>query len=251
MSLTSPVSWVSKAFSFYRVSFFWIYFGIFIIRRIRFACWRVWKLWFRIQVRWYVLFFFSLWWIRWYCQCHGVWCFFPNRNRVNWWRCSIENFRTKRSRFQMWSTHRNILAFKILIFPPSYKISFVIIVLFWPCPAHSSHCNSSKNITHCISVGPIRWTSDSGIRGTKGPEFTQCIDGWEQQMHEIWCLGSDGITREVHPTAQVDVGNGVVGQLLFDYLSENGRDNHKIERRCWLFYERAHLQMRVIMALRP
>ena len=42
-------------------------------------------------------------------------------------------------------------------------------------------------------------------------------------MHEIWCLGSDDITREVHPTAQVDVGAGVVGQFLPNYLSENGR----------------------------
>ena len=42
-------------------------------------------------------------------------------------------------------------------------------------------------------------------------------------MHEIWCLSSDRITREVHPTAQLDVSAGVIGQFLSDYLAENGR----------------------------
>ena len=32
-------------------------------------------------------------------------------------------------------------------------------------------------------------------------------------MHEIWRLGSDSVTCEVHPTAQVDVGAGVMGQF--------------------------------------
>ena len=41
-------------------------------------------------------------------------------------------------------------------------------------------------------------------------------------MHEFWCLRSDGITREVQPTAQVDVGAGVVGHFLPNYLTENG-----------------------------
>ena len=41
-------------------------------------------------------------------------------------------------------------------------------------------------------------------------------------MNEIWCFGSDSIICEVHPTAKVDVGVGVVGQLSSDYLSENG-----------------------------
>ena len=42
-------------------------------------------------------------------------------------------------------------------------------------------------------------------------------------MHEVWDFGSNGITHDVHPTAQVDVSAGVVGHLLSDYLTENGR----------------------------
>ena len=41
-------------------------------------------------------------------------------------------------------------------------------------------------------------------------------------MHEIWCLGSDGIACEVHPIARVDVSARVVGQFLPDYLAKNG-----------------------------
>ena len=42
-------------------------------------------------------------------------------------------------------------------------------------------------------------------------------------MHEVWCFGSNGTTREFHPTAQVDVGAGVVGHFSSDYLTSNGR----------------------------
>ena len=42
-------------------------------------------------------------------------------------------------------------------------------------------------------------------------------------MHEIWCLGSDDITIEVIPTAQVDVGAEVVGQFSSNYLAKNWR----------------------------
>ena len=42
-------------------------------------------------------------------------------------------------------------------------------------------------------------------------------------MHEIWCLGSDGITCEVHSTAQMDVGSETVGHFATQYFSENGR----------------------------
>ena len=42
-------------------------------------------------------------------------------------------------------------------------------------------------------------------------------------MQDIWCLGSNGITREFHPTDQIDVGAGTVGQFTTNYLAENGR----------------------------
>ena len=41
-------------------------------------------------------------------------------------------------------------------------------------------------------------------------------------MHEVWDFGDDVITCEVRPTAQVDVGAGVVGQFLSNYFTENG-----------------------------
>ena len=50
----------------------------------------------------------------------------------------------KRSPVQRWSTHRNMLAPKILVFLPSFKISLWTIVLFWPLPTHSSRCNLFK-----------------------------------------------------------------------------------------------------------
>ena len=41
-------------------------------------------------------------------------------------------------------------------------------------------------------------------------------------MHEIWCLGSDGITCEVQATAQIDVGAEIVGQFATQYIAEYG-----------------------------
>ena len=37
----------------------------------------------------------------------------------------------------------------------------------------------------------------------------------------MWCLGSDGITHEIHPTAQVEVDAGTVVQFIINYLAEN------------------------------
>ena len=71
-------------------------------------------------------------------------------------------------------------------------------------------------MTRHAPVESIRWPFDSGSRGTKVPEFIRCVDGREPQMHEVWYLGFNGITREVHPTAQVDVGAGVVGEFTPD-----------------------------------
>ena len=58
-------------------------------------------------------------------------------------------------------------------------------------------------MTRSAPVGSIRWPSNSGSEGTKGPEFIRCADGRDPQMHEVWDFGYDGITREVHPTARV------------------------------------------------
>ena len=42
-------------------------------------------------------------------------------------------------------------------------------------------------------------------------------------MHKIWCLSSDSVTHEFHPTAQIDVVAETVGQFSAQYFSENGR----------------------------
>ena len=61
----------------------------------------------------------------------------------------------------------------------------------------------------------------SGI--TEATAFIQCIDGQETHIHELWCLGLDNTSRKVHPTAQVQVITGTVGNFVTDYLAENGR----------------------------
>ena len=69
----------------------------------------------------------------------------------------------------------------------------------------------------------IRWNSDSGSRDEDGPEFIRCMDIQEPQIHEVWNFGEDSVTPEVHPTAQVDVGAGFVGEFSTNYLTGNGR----------------------------
>ena len=63
--------------------------------------------------------------------------------------------------------------------------------------------------------------SDSG--GAELPKFIRCVDGRELQIHKVWAFGSDDITHEVHPTAQVDVSAGVVGEFSSNYLTRSGR----------------------------
>ena len=69
----------------------------------------------------------------------------------------------------------------------------------------------------------IRWTFDSGSRGTNIVDLIWCVDGREPQLHEIWCLVSVNVTREIHPTAQVEVTTGTMGQFNTNHLAENGR----------------------------
>ena len=73
-------------------------------------------------------------------------------------------------------------------------------------------------------VGYIRLTYDSGNGDAEVPEFIGCVDGQEPHNQEIWAFGSDGVTREVHPTAQIDVSVGVGGEFLYNHLPQ-------IERR--------------------
>ena len=63
----------------------------------------------------------------------------------------------------------------------------------------------------------------SGSGGNDATSFIQCINGREPRIHELWCLGFDGISWKVHPTARVDVTDGTMGEFVTDYPAENGR----------------------------
>ena len=52
-------------------------------------------------------------------------------------------------------------------------------------------------------MGNIHRPLNHGVGGTKATAFIQYINGQEPQIYELWCLGLDGIRREVHPTARV------------------------------------------------
>ena len=47
------------------------------------------------------------------------------------------------------------------------------------------------------------------------------MDGREPQIHEVWDFGDNGVTREVHPTSQVDAGARVFGEFSYDYITES------------------------------
>ena len=63
-------------------------------------------------------------------------------------------------------------------------------------------------------VGSICWRFDSDSGDEDGPELIQYVDGRDPQVHEVWNFGEDGVTREVHPIARVDVGDGFVGEFM-------------------------------------
>ena len=188
-----------------------------------FTWWWVLRLWVWLRVLWYVVFSLSLWLLRWLCQWRGIWNFCSDRSWFQLWRCYVCRVCTHRSRVQRWSTHRNILAIKFLIFPPHFKISFVTIVLVWPCLTYSDHCRFTKNIIWCHTMGSIRRPSNTDSRSTKDAAFIQCVDGQEPQIHKLWCLGLENSTQEFHPTVWVEDVAGTVGEFMTNYLDENGR----------------------------
>ena len=72
-------------------------------------------------------------------------------------------------------------------------------------------------------VGSISWPSDSGSGDAEGPECIRCVDRLKPHIHEVWDFGEDDVTREIHPTAQVDVSAGVVGYFATNYLTKSWR----------------------------
>ena len=69
----------------------------------------------------------------------------------------------------------------------------------------------------------IRRPSNPGSGGTKDTKFIRRVDVQDPQIHKLWCLGLDNITRKVHPTVLVEVVAGTVGEFMTNYLDENGR----------------------------
>ena len=85
------------------------------------------------------------------------------------------------------------------------------MVFPWPRSAHTIHYNFSNKMARQEPVGFIRRPSDYGIGDEDGPDFIRCVDGRQPQIHEVWGGGKDGVTCEVHPTEQLDVGAGFFG----------------------------------------
>ena len=54
-------------------------------------------------------------------------------------------------------------------------------------------------------------------------EFICCVGGREPQIHEFWIFAEDGIIREVHPFALIDVGNFSGDCFRTAYATEIGR----------------------------
>ena len=72
-------------------------------------------------------------------------------------------------------------------------------------------------------VGYIRRHSGSDSGDEDGPKLILCVDVRDPHIKEVWTFGEDGVTREVHPTAQVDVGAGFVGEFVTNYLTPSLR----------------------------
>ena len=68
----------------------------------------------------------------------------------------------------------------------------------------------------------IRLYYDSVSGSIKDTSSIQCVGGQEPWIHEMWILGLDNITREVHSTSQVEVPSGTIRWFVTDYLAENG-----------------------------
>ena len=71
-------------------------------------------------------------------------------------------------------------------------------------------------------MGSIRHPSNPGSGSTEDTDLIQCVDGWDPHIHKVWGLVLYGIIRKVHPTAQLEVTSGTVGEFVTNYLSKNG-----------------------------
>ena len=93
----------------------------------------------------------------------------------------------------------------------------------WLHLTHFYRCIFTKNMIGHSPMGTIRKPLDSGSGGSKATAFIQWINGREPQIHELWCLGLDGIICEVRPTARLEVISRTVGDFVTNFLAENVR----------------------------
>ena len=195
MSLASTFSWLSID-SLFVVSFAFIFD---IEGQIRFSRrWVKWT-WVWLRVLWYVLFLrflFDCWRVR--CWCFGVYHFCTNSSRVRCWCFFIWHFCTNRSQVQRWYTPCNVLVLKLLIFPPNFKISFIIIVWLY---AHSisNRCDFYYSMIWRALMDGIQIPSNSGSRAPETGASIQCVaDGREPMIHGLWGHGIFRICCKVH-----------------------------------------------------
>ena len=77
-------------------------------------------------------------------------------------------------------------------------------------------------------MGDIHSPSYSGSRALYLIVFILFANGRDTMACELWSHGLDGISRNVHPTAQVDIPTGTVVKFITDYMTTYGRRNRII-----------------------
>ena len=87
----------------------------------------------------------------------------------------------------------------------SFKLIFKNIVGVHFCLSHSFRRNFLKNMTLPAPFRATCWPSDSCCGGADRSKFVRCVDRRDPEVHEVWIWGDDGITPEVHLTAQIDI----------------------------------------------
>ena len=105
----------------------------------------------------------------------------------------------------------------------SFKLRIFNIVAVCLYLAQSSLCNFHNTMPRREPVRMIRKLFQSGNRGEDIIMFVRCVDVREPQIHELWIFCEDGITREVHPLARVDVGDFSRDCFQTYYMTEKSR----------------------------
>ena len=73
-------------------------------------------------------------------------------------------------------------------------------------------------------VGSIQRPSYStGIEDPYPIFFIQCINIICHMANELWYHGSYGLSRDVHPTARVEIPTGADSEFITEYLTNDGR----------------------------